>query len=354
MRNLLKQLKKGSREIRLTVEEKSVMRRALVQFARENPIMHTAEAKHSRAVVSPYSFMRKARGFKIVSATVIGGILIGGTVSFAAEGALPGNMLYPVKTEVNERVRSMVAVTPQAKAVWEVALVERRLSEMKEVGLMETVPLETKEVARANVKKYTERAQKRIVELDDNNDDDDDEEVALIMAENLARILQIHETMLLEDIDKNTDEDDEELLRDDDNDNDNDGDKKNNIEVKKSSTLKKESERVRATVPMGTSSLKVKNTVDIREREKRQDEDHDDDEEDDDTDSERRKKRDTKSLEKTVDDIREVRENLEKRNRERKAEYERRKETRKEEEEKDTDDEERKTYISIPSSESER
>lgn len=328
MRNLLKQLKKGSREIRLTGDEKSAMRQALVQFARENPIMHTAEAKHSRAVVSPYSFMRKARGLKILSATVIGGILIGGTVSFAAEGALPGNVLYPVKTEINERVRSMASVTPQAKAGWDVVLVERRLSEMKEVGLMETVSLETKEVARANVKKYTERAQKRIVELDDSDDD----EGALMVAENLARILQAHETILLEDIDTNADDDDEETL----NGEDNDTDKKNNVEIKKSSTLKKESERVRTAVSTSTS----------REREERQDED---------VDNDRTKKRDTKSLEKTVDDIREVRENLEKRNKEKKAEYERRKEAREEEdEEKDANDEERKTYISAPSSESER
>lgn len=322
MINLLKQFKKGSREIRLTTEEKSVMRQTLVQFARENPIVHT-----SRAVISPYSFMRKARGFKILSATVIGGILIGGTVSFAAEGALPGDVLYPVKTEVNERVRSAIAVTPQAKAGWDVVLVERRLSEMKEVGLMETVPLKTKEVARANVKKYTERAQKRIVELDDSDDDGG----ALLVAENLARVLQTHETILLDDIHKKTSDDEEDSE-----------DKNINVDVKKFPTLKKESERVRTTVSTSTSPVKVKNIIDNDESEKRQSED---------ADSDRIKKSDTESLEKTVDDIREMRENLEKRNKEKKALYERRRETRKEGVEKD---EERKTYISAPSSESER
>lgn len=346
MRNLLKQFKKGSREVHLTVEEKSAMRHALVQFARENPIMRTTSVKSSRAIVSPYSFMRKARGFKVLSATVIGGILIGGTVSFAAEGALPGNVLYSVKTEFNERVRGVASVTPQAKADWDIKLVERRLLEVQEVGLLESVPLETKEIARANVKKYTERAQKRIVELDDNEDD----ERALLVAENLARVLQVHESKLLEDIhDKQN-----EAVEDNIDDEDGDG-VEVKVETKQPVAPKKEVKRVRTTVPISTrtsgtittttSSGTVKNTTSSRERENSQSEN---------TDSSRIKKNNTESLEKTVDDIREVRENLEKRNKEKKAEYERRKETRKEEEEKDTKDEERKTYISAPSSESER
>jgi len=329
MRNLLKQFKKGSREVRLTVEEKSAMRQALLQFAQENPVAHTSQAKNSRTVVSPYSFMRKARGFKVLSATVIGGILIGGTVSFAAEGALPGNVLYPVKTGVNERVRGVVAVTPQAKAEWDIALVERRLTEMKEVGSLESIPSETKEFARKNVRKYAERAQRRIVEFDDNDDD----ERALEVAENLARVLQTYEKELLEDIHKKTSEQD------------NDEDKQANVEIKKSSKFKKETERVRTTVSTSTPSVKIENSINNTEREKRSSED---------TNSIRIKKSGTESLEKTIDDIREVRENLEKRNKEKKAEYERRKETRKEEGQKEEKDEERKTYISAPSSESER
>lgn len=333
--------------MRLTVEEKFAMRQTLVRFARENPVTHTSRAKNSRVVVSPYSFMQKARGYKVLSATVIGGILIGGTVSFAAEGALPGNVLYPVKTEVNERVRSVVAVTPQSKADWDIKLVERRLSEVKEVGLLETVPLETKEVARANVKKYAERAQKRIVELDDNEND----EYALLAAENLARVLQEHESILLEDIHNKNNEIVEKQSSDEDD------IEVNEIktETKEPSRLKKEVKRIRAILPASThvSNIPATSTLPIivedistsREGEKRQNEN---------IESARFKKNSIESLEKTVDDIREVRENLEKRNKEKKAEYERRKETRKEEEEKDKRDDERKTYISTPSSESER
>ena len=345
MRNLLKQLKKGSREVRLTADEKSVMRQTLVRFAHENPIVHTSR---SRAVVSPYSFMKRARGYRVLSATVIGGILIGGTVSFAAEGALPGNVLYPVKTELNERVRSVVAVTPEAKAEWDIKLVERRLSEVKEVSALDTVPLETKEVARENVRKYTDRVEKRIAEFDDN----DDEENALMVAENLARVLRTHETMILEDIEG----DDEEYETVDDTDDEKDVQKEITTKVKEPQTIqKKEVKQLRTTVASTTRSTKITATStpsvktiessSTRKSEKRQDSG---------INSTRSEKKDTTSLEKTVDDIREMREELEKRNEEKKAEYERRKEVRKEEEKDNEKNEERKTYISAPSPEHER
>ena len=319
------------------------MRQALAQFAHENPVMRASQTKKTHAISSPYSFMRKTRSYKIVSATVIGGLLIGGTVSFAAEGVLPGNVLYPVKTQVNERVRGLVVVTPQAKAEWDIALVERRLSEMKEVGSLESVSSETKEFARGNVRKYTERVQKRIAEFDDNDDD----ERALEVAENLAHVLQTHERELLDG------------MNEEDDDSDDDEDEANVVETneikqdnKESFKLGKVIKRVRMTVTTNinasstfatsTSLVNIKNSSTSTVREEGKHEDIEDD---------RRKKNDTESLEKTINDIREIRENLEKKNKEKKAEYERRKESREEEGKKD---DEQETYFSNPSSEQER
>jgi hypothetical protein len=54
--------------------------------------------------------------------------LVSGT-SFAAEAALPGSPLYPVKVNVNEEVRAALALTPEAKADWDITRAERRLEE---------------------------------------------------------------------------------------------------------------------------------------------------------------------------------------------------------------------------------
>lgn len=56
-------------------------------------------------------------------------IAVSGGVSVAAETSVPGDMLYSVKTSVNEQVRGMIATSAEAEAEWEVRLAERRLEE---------------------------------------------------------------------------------------------------------------------------------------------------------------------------------------------------------------------------------
>jgi hypothetical protein len=51
-----------------------------------------------------------------------------GTV-FAAEVALPGDALYPVKIYVNEKVRSVMIKSPEERAEWAKERVERRIDE---------------------------------------------------------------------------------------------------------------------------------------------------------------------------------------------------------------------------------
>ena len=57
----------------------------------------------------------------------------GGGVSFAAEGAVPGDALYGVKTMVNEEVRGMIAIGADADAKWQSELAVRRLDEAAEL-----------------------------------------------------------------------------------------------------------------------------------------------------------------------------------------------------------------------------
>src|SRR3989338_9046963 len=56
-----------------------------------------------------------------------------GTVS-AAQGALPGDLLYPVKVSINEKVEVALAPTPAAKAEVQVRLAERRVEEAQKLS----------------------------------------------------------------------------------------------------------------------------------------------------------------------------------------------------------------------------
>lgn len=69
--------------------------------------------------------------FKLVSIApvLLVFLLAGGSTSFAAQYALPGELLYPVKVGVNEKVGKLLQASPEAKATYEVALVRERLKE---------------------------------------------------------------------------------------------------------------------------------------------------------------------------------------------------------------------------------
>lgn len=168
MHNTLKQLKRIAHEVRLTHDEKSAMRETLVRFMVTHPAVHPA-VKHSDSVLSPYSLFGRMRNFKTMTLISLGGLVVGGSVAFAAEGTLPGYLLYPVKTEVNERVRGAVAFTSQSKAAWEVRLVERRLEEMEKLAAR-PLSSEAKEATQKNLERYAERVKDRVVLFENKKD----------------------------------------------------------------------------------------------------------------------------------------------------------------------------------------
>lgn len=56
-------------------------------------------------------------------------IVLGGTLTYGAENALPGEVLYPIKTRFIEPVIDTVSVSPVAELEWEEKKVERRIME---------------------------------------------------------------------------------------------------------------------------------------------------------------------------------------------------------------------------------
>lgn len=70
-------------------------------------------------------------GFKLkyMTALLIALVLIGGGTSYAAQGTVPGDVLYPIKVGVNENVRSAFAVSNTSEAKLQAALVAERLEE---------------------------------------------------------------------------------------------------------------------------------------------------------------------------------------------------------------------------------
>lgn len=95
-------------------------------------------------------------------------VLIGGGTSFAAQGSLPGDMLYPVKVHVIENVRSTLALGADAEARLQADLLEERVEEAMELKTQGRLEGELETKVNARVAAQTEAAERA-------NDDSDAE-----------------------------------------------------------------------------------------------------------------------------------------------------------------------------------
>lgn len=189
MNTIIKQLKRYAQGTHLSAEEKTAMRDVLIRYIVAHPARESAY--QSRSIPSPFS-LEVLRSRKSLAALVIGGLLAGGSVSFAAEGTVPGDMLYPIKVRVNEPMRGVFAVTPQTKALWEVRLVERRLEEIEKIASLPGRSSSERQAIQKRLEDHTVVARKRIADLKERGDEDR----ALAAAEHFTEVLQEHEAVL--------------------------------------------------------------------------------------------------------------------------------------------------------------
>lgn len=90
-------------------------------------------------------------------------LLVGSSASYAATSALPGDMLYPVKVHVNERIRGMLTRSPDGRARFAVRLAARRLEEMETLTARGRTSAELRDTVR---ERFRGHAQEVALELD--------------------------------------------------------------------------------------------------------------------------------------------------------------------------------------------
>ena len=64
---------------------------------------------------------------------IIAALVLALGLGFGAEATEPGNVLYPIKTNVNEKIVSAVSLGAEAEGRWQARLTERRLEELEEL-----------------------------------------------------------------------------------------------------------------------------------------------------------------------------------------------------------------------------
>jgi hypothetical protein len=180
--HLLKHLKNDP-EYSLSEAERTLMRAELAELSRAPVTVRTS-------VPSPW-FVYLMRPMPLAAFALI--LTISTTsVSFAAGGALPGDVLYPVKVRVNENVELALSPGIEAKAAVRVRHAEERLRETELLAAEGALTDEVAERAAAAVAKNVEAAVEAAASLREEGD----ENAAENLHGHIASALSAHAELL--------------------------------------------------------------------------------------------------------------------------------------------------------------
>lgn len=128
--NILNTMGEYARGAKLSRTAKSRLRSEI--FERTSP---AAPVKSPFMVISAWSEHFSKKAFVFVPASLAFVLLIGGGAAAAAENALPGDLLYPIKTSINEKAIGIFSNTPEEIAKYETELASRRLGEVTKLAV---------------------------------------------------------------------------------------------------------------------------------------------------------------------------------------------------------------------------
>lgn len=137
---------------KMTSSERGQIKSALLNHIKINPVINEVGSG------------RLNFAFVYSRPMIIGMILIIVTlsaagVSYAAESALPGDLLYSVKTGINEGVRSLVNVSAVDQANWQVERTDRRLAEMEQLTATDQLSAEAADQLSESIAAYADKVQ---------------------------------------------------------------------------------------------------------------------------------------------------------------------------------------------------
>lgn len=152
----LEEMLRSLKSVALSEAEKSSMRDNLINFMQSDVRIadqpRLKKQSQLLTVLLNFRFMPIALGVMI---------LLGSGVSFAAEGALPGEMLYPVKS-FNEKARVTLALSGEAKAEYESKFAVRRLEEAEKLIVKGELNDERRALIEARFEAHAEKVNERI------------------------------------------------------------------------------------------------------------------------------------------------------------------------------------------------
>lgn len=182
--------------LNLSVNEKNGIKKSLIQeidknHVRKNPFLSFIDVFKNTFIPLTQNRMR------ILSFVAVFLVLFSG-VSYAAEGALPGDALYSVKVAVNEEVRSLFNFSPEAELEWEKEKIERRVSELEELEEAGEVSDEAKVELAENLSEHVDSIGEILDEVERDADDGLSDAELAEMEDDVSHFFDEHSVVLEE------------------------------------------------------------------------------------------------------------------------------------------------------------
>jgi hypothetical protein len=131
------------KHVTLSEKERAEMRGDIMAFIQANPVRNTNVVRR-HTYTGPFTVFTTIKRKRMISAILLTMFVLSGGVSYAAEGSLPGDMLYPVKIHVNEGVQGTLAVGAKADAEFAHKQLERRAQEAEALAKENRLDAEAK------------------------------------------------------------------------------------------------------------------------------------------------------------------------------------------------------------------
>lgn len=167
MKRFSEQLKKKSETIRLRTSEKTELQSRIVAFMEYHPLPASVKAvpvPKSKIAPEPYRMIAIPRAYlrSFVGVTALLFIVV---IPAMAENAIPGDILYPVKVNFTEEIRSTLSTNSYEKVVWETTRLERRISEARLLAQAGKLTGDAEAEVLAAVQVHSQKAQEQIETL---------------------------------------------------------------------------------------------------------------------------------------------------------------------------------------------
>ena len=179
----LNNLKTEAAKLRLTSEEKTAMKARIFGAP-----LSVGAAQPSSYFTYSFQFLH-ARVLVPAMAVVL--VFGGASTTAAAQGALPGDLLYPVKISINEAIKVALATTPIVKAEVSAELAVRRVEEAEVLAARGELTVAVGEELAAHFEAYAEDANNLANEVEAQDPDE-----AMSLRAKLGSSLQAHGAIL--------------------------------------------------------------------------------------------------------------------------------------------------------------